>query len=138
MDDSLPSLSETQWEVMRAVWDLGEGTVSEVWGRLNERRPLARNTVLTQMERLVRKGWLVRQTPAEGAHRYRAAQSAEETRQEHLRRWLETAFEGAADQLVLSLLETESLSEDAVRRIRELIDDARPAKPAKSSRRRKP
>ena len=45
-------LSETQWEIMQAVWQLGEGSVSDVWKQMCESREVARNTVLTQMDRL--------------------------------------------------------------------------------------
>ena len=124
MGESLPSLSETQWEVMRAVWDLREATVSEVWAQLAGEREVARNTVLTQMDRLVKKGWLVRRQGSRG-HLYAAAQSAEQTRREHLQRWVETAFDGAADKLVLSLLESETLTDEQAARIRRLIDQAR-------------
>lgn len=125
MDDgSRPALSDTQWEVMQAIWTLKEATVTEVWENLARQRDVARNTVLTQMDRLVKKGWLTRRDASRG-HLYRAAESAERTRQEHLRRWLRTAFDGAADQLVLSLLEAETLTDEQVQRIRKIISQAR-------------
>ena len=68
----LPPLSEAELGIMNAIWDRGEATVAEVWGSLRERRGVARNTILTQMDRLVEKGWLIRDSGSH-AHRDRAA-----------------------------------------------------------------
>src|SRR5438105_3046918 len=56
----LPALSEAQLEIMDCVWQGGEVTVTDVWNVLAGRRPLARNTVLTLMDRLEKTGWLRR------------------------------------------------------------------------------
>ena len=50
-----PQLSETQLEIMNLIWSAGEATVGEVWKALARRRKVARNTVLTLMERLEKK-----------------------------------------------------------------------------------
>ena len=69
-----PALSEAQLEIMQIVWQGDEVTVTVVWSELAKRRAVARNTVLTLMDRLEKKGWLKRR--AEGqTHYYRAASS---------------------------------------------------------------
>ena len=55
-----PALSEAQFEIMQVVWEGDEVTVTDVWNVLAQRRQVARNTVLTLMERLEKKGWLTR------------------------------------------------------------------------------
>ena len=52
-------LSDAQREIMDIIWDRGEATVAEVWRQFSARRPVARNTVLTLITRLVDKGWLI-------------------------------------------------------------------------------
>ncbi len=120
-------LSETQWEIMQAVWQLGEGSVSDVWKQMCESREVARNTVLTQMDRLYKKRWLKRREDG-NRHLYSATSKKEVTRREHVKRWVETAFAGAADQLVLSLLESQKLTAEERQRIREMIDSAKGGK----------
>ena len=57
---------------MHLVWGGTEVTVTDVWNVLSQRRQVSRNTVLTLMDRLEKKGWLKRR--AEGqTHRYTAA-----------------------------------------------------------------
>lgn len=71
------SLSDAQWQLMQAVWQLGEATVSEIWKHVAD--DLARNTVLTQLDRLTKKGWLRRREDA-NRHLYSAVVSREQTR----------------------------------------------------------
>ena len=52
----LPPLSDAQLQVMHEVWAGGEVTVSGVWAALAARRKVARDTVLTVMDRLANKG----------------------------------------------------------------------------------
>ena len=80
----LPALSEAQLEIMDVVWEGGEVTVTDVWNVLAGRRQVARNTVLTLMDRLEKKGWLKRR--AEGqTHLYSAvaARADQASRRSH-------------------------------------------------------
>ncbi len=120
----LPALSEAQLEIMQVVWARGEATVTDVWATLSGRRAVARNTVLTLMDRLEKKGWLRRR--AEGqTHYYSAASPRAATLGGVVRRLVDAAFAGSAEGLVLALLEGRGVSDEEARRIRRLIDDAR-------------
>ena len=70
----LPALSPAQLEIMHIVWDGGAVTVTDVWNVLVKRRPVARNTILTLMDRLEKKGWLKRR--ADGAREQLAPDAA--------------------------------------------------------------
>jgi predicted transcriptional regulator len=122
----LPPLSESQLEIMHVVWDAGETTVSDVWSALSERRQVARNTVLTQMDRLVKKGWLKQRSAPEGqAHHYSAAVTRTATMGDLVTKFVDTAFAGSAENLVLALLDSKGLDSSEAHRIRQLIDEAR-------------
>jgi predicted transcriptional regulator len=121
--EGLPALSEAQLEIMHLVWGGGEVTVTDVWNVLARRRQVSRNTVLTLMERLEKKGWLMRR--ADGpAHYYRAAAPRATTLGQLVHRLVDAAFAGSAEALVLALLEGRGVSDEEARRIRRLIDDA--------------
>lgn len=121
-DKDLPSLSEAQLEIMNVVWDGGEVTVTLVWNALA--RPVARNTVLTLMDRLEKKGWLKRRADGQ-THFYSATSPRAASLGRVVRRLVDSAFAGSADALVLALLEGRGVSDEEARRIRRLIDDAR-------------
>jgi predicted transcriptional regulator len=122
--EGLPALSEAQLEIMNAVWGGGEVTVTDVWTALSRRRPVARNTVLTLMDRLEKKGWLRRRAERQ-THYYSAASPREATLGRVVRRLVDAAFAGSAEALVLALIEGRGVSDEEARRIRRLIDDAR-------------
>jgi predicted transcriptional regulator len=121
--EDLPVLSEAQLEIMHVVWEGGEVTVTDVWNVLAARRQVARNTVLTLMDRLEKKGWLRRRADGQ-THYYTAAAPRETTLGRVVNRLVDAAFAGSAEALVLALLEGRGVSAEEARRIRQLIDSA--------------
>jgi len=121
--DPLPPLSEVQLEIMNVVWDRQQATVADVWKDLCQRRPLARNTVLTLMTRLAEKGWLKQQ--AEGStFQYTPAVPRTATLGNMVRRLVDTAFGGSAEGLVMALLDGRGISKDEAERIAAMIQQA--------------
>lgn len=122
----LPPLSPAQLEIMNVVWDRPEVTVGEVLEILAARRPIARNTIQTVMNRLEERGWLKRRKIA-NAYRYAAAVPREATLQRMVSQLVDSAFDGSAEGLVLALLEGRGVSEDEAARIRKLIEESEQA-----------
>ena len=121
--DSLPPLSEAQTEIMNVVWDLSEVTMIQVWSALSTAREIARNTVQTQLTRLIEKGWLTHR--AEGkAFYYRATVPRDAARTLVVQRVVDAVFGGSAEGLVMSLLDGRTLSKAEADRIRALIEQA--------------
>jgi predicted transcriptional regulator len=121
--DDLPALSPAQLEIMHVAWDAKEVTVTDVWNVLSQRRQVARNTVLTLMDRLEKKGWLRRRADGQ-THYYSAAAPRGTTLGRVVHRLVDAAFAGSAEGLVLALLEGRGVSDEEARRIRQLIDSA--------------
>lgn len=119
----LPALSESQLEVMHAIWDKGEVTLADVWVELNTRRPLAKNTVQTLLTRMVEKGWLTYR-PEGNTFVYRATRERNAAHRQILNRLIDVAFRGSTEGLLLSLLEDQKLTPEQAQRLRELIDAA--------------
>ncbi|MGA1237746.1 MAG: BlaI/MecI/CopY family transcriptional regulator [Limisphaerales bacterium] len=119
----LPPLSEAQMEIMREVWKRDEVTVTDVWTSLQRQRGVARNTVHTLMERLTQKGWLKRRFEGQ-THYYSAASSRIDTMRDVVNRLVDTAFEGSAEGLVLTLFDGRMLTAAEASRIRALIEHA--------------
>ncbi len=117
-------LSETQMEIMREVWAGGEVTVTQVCEALNRKRPLARNTVHTLMDRLARRGWLKRRLQGQ-SHYYSARSPRAATLRDLVSRMIDTAFGGSVEELVVALLRGRRLSAEEAGRIRKLIEEAK-------------
>lgn len=130
-DDPAPLPSDAQWDVMNIIWQRGEATVGEVWQAFSVRRPVARNTVLTLVARLEEKGWLRRR--AEGnVLRYSATVPRQTALRQIARRLVDTAFQGSAEGLIMTLLDDSDLSQGESDRIRAMLEKARREKKGRS------
>jgi predicted transcriptional regulator len=123
-EEPLPPLSEAQTEIMNVVWERGEVTLAEVCDALSARRDLARNTIQTQLTRLVEKGWLLHRPSSGKAFRYRATVPREAARSRVVERLVDAVFGGSAEGLMMTLLDGRKLSKEEADRIRALIERA--------------
>ena len=119
-----PLPSDAQWEVLNILWDRGESTVGEIWRAFSARRPVARNTVLTLVTRLEEKGWL-RHRIEGNVFRYSAAISQDRGLRQIARRLVDTAFQGSAEGLIMTLLGDGGLSDGEAERIRAMLENVR-------------
>lgn len=120
----LPTLTDAQLEIMQIIWSQEETTVTDVWQELLKEREVARNTVLTVMDRLEKRGWLSKKSIGK-THHYSAAVNQKKTLMQVVRKMVDTAFSGAADEMIVALLDGRGVSDAEAARIRELIKDKR-------------
>src|SRR5687768_15391705 len=99
---------------MKVLWDRGPSTVQEVQQHLAARRSLAYTTVQTMLNLLGRKG-KVKRRQSERAFVYAPSVSREAETGRAMRDVLDRFFEGSAESLVLSLLETRHLTRSTLR-----------------------
>jgi predicted transcriptional regulator len=83
---------------MKALWDSGQATVQEIRDILMPDRPLAYTTVMTVMDRLSRKGVVVRVKKGR-AHLYSPAVGEDVIRERALNHLVDNFFEGEHDEL---------------------------------------
>lgn len=116
-------LTPAQLAIMQLVWEHGECSVTFLWERLAETREVARNTVLTMIQRLERRGYLAAR--AEGrAFFFRARVQRGRTERSRLRDLVDQVFDGSAERLVRSLLGEGMLDQDELSRLRGVLDAA--------------
>lgn len=119
------TLANREAEIMDVLWEQGPSTVAEVRQKLSVE--LAYTTVLTILRNLEAKGYVGHQ--AEGrAHRYFPRIKQQAARKSAIRHLAGKLFQGSADLLLTQLVADRRLSEDQVRRIREILDEDRPRK----------
>ena len=108
---------------MKALWELGKGSVAEVRAELQQRgNELAYTTVMTLLGRLASKN-AVLVDKAREPFVYRPAFRRESVLRERLREFVRDVFDGQADSLVLRLVEDESLTREELREIERRIAD---------------
>lgn len=122
--NDLPDLSPAQQEIMEIVWERGEMTAAEVRRVLSRTRKVARNTVRTLLGRMEEKGWL-RHREEGRTFLYTAARPRQDTIGQKVREVVETVCGGSPETLIAALIDYRGLKPDELKRIRQLLDDAR-------------
>lgn len=91
---------------LRALWSLREGNVGEVRQVVGQSRPLAYTTIMTVLERLVRKGKIARRK-AGRAFLYSPVESRDALRRTAIRELVESFFDGSEEDLIRFLRQRE-------------------------------
>ena len=107
-------LGELETAIMDVLWRTSEAQrVRDVLEALSEERTLAYTTVMTVLDNLHRKGWVVRHMESR-AYRYQAAMSRDEAEAKALRELLDTA--GDPEAVLMHFARTVSPRESEVLR----------------------
>ena len=134
-----PDLTPAEFNVLKALWALGKGSVAEVRAELAARgSDLAYTTVMTLLGRLAQKNAVAVDRTRE-PFLYKAAHRRESVLRDRLRDFVRDVFDGEADALVLRLVEDESLSLTELEEISKRVEAAeRTAAPVATGKKDKP
>jgi predicted transcriptional regulator len=117
----LPSLSASETEILRLVWELREGTVQKVWETLPGRRKIAYATVQTLLRRLEKKGY-VRHRTEKRAHVFYPAVEQERVIRRSVNDFIERLFGGDPVPLVQHLAEHGRIDAEDIERLKKLLE----------------
>ena len=104
------TLTNQELEIMKVVWALEKATVREVYETLLAKRKIAYTTVMTMLKVLEDKGYL-RKSRLRRAYVYRPSQPKHQVIRSMVRDFVDRVFNGAAEPLVVHLVEDRQLSE---------------------------
>jgi BlaI family penicillinase repressor len=119
----LPTPTGRELDILKVLWERGPCTVREVYKELarGQDEDLAYNTVQTLLKLMDEKKHLVTHEVKGRAFLYKAVY----TRDHSTARFLDRVFDGAAGELVQSLLRTEKIPPEELERMQALIAEAR-------------
>ncbi|HEV7803732.1 MAG TPA: BlaI/MecI/CopY family transcriptional regulator [Burkholderiales bacterium] len=117
------TLTDLQLAVMTALWEVGEGGVSEILAIMARNgTEIAPTTVATLLQRLTKQGWVEHRS--QGRHFvYRAKVAREEAAKTVVDRVLQSFFGGKASALTAQLLESDKLTSDELEEMRRLLKE---------------
>jgi predicted transcriptional regulator len=116
----MPTPTGRELEILKVLWAHGPCSVKEVHRHLDE-PDLAYNTVQTLLRIMEEKKRLVKHHVEGRTFIYTARYS----RDDSAARFLDRVFDGAASQMVLSLLRAERISPEELDRMQTMIAEAR-------------
>ena len=105
---------------MKVVWKLSSPTVRQVYEELLGQRRIAYTTVMTMMNILEQKGYL-KKTQGDRAFVYTPSKPAKNVISDMVKEFVDRVFNGAAEPLLLHLIEEEKLTEKDLEEIRRSI-----------------
>ena len=121
--DNLPKLTPSEFEIMDAVWNAGELTVSEIMREVNaaHNRNLTRSTIQVQVGRLEEKGWLIHRQEA-NKFIFQATTPRSEASASIALDIGHRIFGGSCVELVKAFFTQSKVTPDEIRQLKELID----------------
>jgi predicted transcriptional regulator len=114
-------LTPLELEIMKVLWETGPAAVQAVQERLAPERRLAYNTVQTMLNVLQRKGKVTRELEGR-AYVYAPVVSRVQASRQAVGDLVHRMFDGSAENLVLSLVETRQLTAETLAELSALID----------------
>lgn len=109
---------------MKVVWSLKKATVREVYEQLLSRRKVAYTTVMTMMKILEQKGHL-KKSSEDKAHIYTPSRPKKQVIKGMVREFVGRVFNGAAEPLLMHLVEEEHLTNAELDELERLIRQRR-------------
>lgn len=117
----LDTPTEGELEILQVLWDRGPSTVRDVFDVLNERRKRAYTSVMSLLNIMTDKAYVLRE-PQGRAFLYRARRPRAKTLGQIVGGVLGRAFAGSAHELVAHVLEQSKPSTAELKEIRQLIE----------------
>ena len=113
--------TSAELEILNILWERQPLPVKEIHEQLGEKKEVGYTTTLKIMQNMTVKGLLKRELRGK-SHYYTAVYKKEETRQNLLDKFLETAFGGSASSLVMQLLGNQKTSAGELEEIKKMIE----------------
>jgi|SRR5690349_14858019 len=117
----IPQISDSEWEVMKAVWDGGPLSAGEVVQRVASDKNWKPRTIKTLLNRLVKKGAVAFEIEGR-RYIYRARIARDAVVRRETRSFLSRVFDGAAAPAIVHFLEQGRLTPDEIRQLKETLD----------------
>ncbi|NLD36640.1 MAG: BlaI/MecI/CopY family transcriptional regulator [Desulfatiglans sp.] len=121
--NALPKLTPAEFEIMNAVWNSGELTVTEIMNQVNKnnKRNLTRSTIQVQIGRLEEKGWLNHRQEGNKFF-FKSTTPRSEASAAIALDIGDRIFGGSCVELVKAFFSRSAVSSEEIRQLRELID----------------
>ena len=114
------SLSDSEWEVMKVLWEHGPLAARDVYAHLSDAQPWAQGTVKTLLRRMVQKGWLSYRRVG-NSFLYRSAAPRKKGLHSAIKQFSDRVLGGALSPLVAYYAEEKRLSPEDVAELEKLL-----------------
>ncbi len=121
--NNIPTLSPSETEILRLVWQLDKATVQEVCDKLPNKRKIAYATVQTLLRRLEKKGYIKHRIRGK-AHVFFPAVKQEAVIKRSVKDFLERLFGGNPVPLMQYLAQHGKINPEDIEKLKELVEQS--------------
>lgn len=114
------SISESEWRVMKTIWQASPQTLPEILDNLKE-TGWSKTTIQTYLARLVKKGALSTERQGKG-YLYYPVVSESECQLAESRNFLSRVYDGSLSKMVMGFVKSGNLSHEELDELKALID----------------
>ena len=119
----MKNLGTAELEIMQIIWEAKEDVGSKyVLSKLSSSRPWKLSTLMTSLNRLVQKGFLVMEK-VDGTNLYHAVISEDDYKEEASRDFLDKLFGNSLKNLVTAFYDSKQVDEEELKELAEWIDE---------------
>ena len=116
-------LSDGEWRIMNVLWNTTSRTLGQITKTLEPETGWSRPTVYVMLKRLISKG-IVRLDDSTRIQSYHPLIERNDIILEVTESILDKVFDGSVSLMVSALTDCRKLSEDEIRKIRKILDEA--------------
>ena len=116
-------LSNSEWKLMRRLWDRSPSTITELTAALREETGWSKHTVITMLSRLEAKG-AVRHEEGGRAKRYFPVLRREDAARDETESFLSKVYGGSLGLMMSAMVESRRLSESDIAELSAILDRA--------------
>jgi BlaI family penicillinase repressor len=114
------SISESEWQVMKVLWNESPQTLQDILSKL-QYTGWSTTTIQTYLARLVKKKALITERQGKG-YLYHAAISEAECQMKESKTFLSRVYNGSLASMVSGFVKSGNLSEDELAELKQLIE----------------
>ncbi len=128
-------IAESEWAILKVLWECQPCTAPDVTEALEESKGWAYSTVRTTMDRMVAKG-LLRSEKIRHMDLYRAAVSEKQAQKHALLTTMKRAFNDALTPMMQCLLDSRGLEAEELAALEEMLKEKRDESQPRNCQRR--
>ena len=121
MEKNIPSISESEWEIMNVLWDKAPQTANDIILSLQESTDWKPKTIRTLLDRLVQKD-VVGVNKDQRVYTFYPLYSQEECQRAETESFIKRIYGGTMKSMFVQFIHEDTLSDDDINELRTILN----------------
>jgi len=121
MEKNIPSISESEWEIMNVLWDKAPQTANDIIFSLQETTDWKPKTIRTLLDRLVQKD-VVGVNKDQRVYTFYPLYSQEECQRAETESFINRIYGGTLKSMLVQFIQEDTLSDDDINELRSILN----------------